>query len=873
MTSGGAVSLALKRAEENGLFSDVNLSVMWKNTECSESEALGESVELHMRHQVDVFIGPACHSALKAVSLLASYWEIPILSWFPIETNLTMTTDHSQLISLYGSYSDINDAIFGVLRHFSWSKIGILRFEDDFICNLLYDVIQRKLAHHQVGLLHSVAFADDSSATIRQGLEAIQARARRISGDVTLTENGVRIPKYRVLHYQNGELAIIGTVTTDYVPSPGIKVIWSAGETPKDSPKCGFHNELCIQPGGFPNHSAVIIGSVLTTAVVFGLVLTCFTYRRLHYERSLVRMTWSVDERDLKLSGKATLPTSSPPCAGGATSPKPLVRMNTSGTLGLGSACSLDRNQQLFTLIGNYRGCVVAVKRFKTVIDLTREVLKDLKALKELHHENLNAFIGAAFKQHGSLVLTQYCSKGSLQDVLENDDFKLDMTFKLSFAMDIARGMTFLHGSPIRSHGNLKSSNCVLDSRWVVKVTDYGVITEHLTSLPEDMGPHQYYSHKLWTAPELLRLEHPPRKGTQPGDVYSFGVILSEILLRTGPFSYNNKNPEEVVALVKTSGIPYRPAIPFTSDVTPASRDLMTSCWEECPDLRPNFTKVKKQLVQLNGGRKTSMFENMLKMLESHTNNLEELVTQRTRMLELEKQKTDKLLHQMLPKPVANQLKLGEIVQPETYEESTIFFSDIVGFTAISSSSTPMQVVNLLNELYITFDTIIPKHDVYKVETIGDAYMCVSGVPTRNGNRHVVEISNMALELLNDVRFFEIRHMPGEQLQLRIGVHTGPCVAGVVGLAMPRYCLFGDTVNMASRMESTGKELSIHISDVTNEALCQADSGFVTVRRGWIDVKGKGQVLTHWLIGKTYPTGVTNSSEPKPESDIMGSIG
>lgn len=92
-----------------------------------------------------------------------------------------------------------------------------------------------------------------------------------------------------------------------------------------------------------------------------------------------------------------------------------------------------------------------------------------------------------------------------------------------------------------------------------------------------------------------------------------------------------------------------------------------------------------------------------------------------------------------------------------------------------------------------------------QVETIGDAYMCVSGLPRRNGKKHSGEIANMALDLLNGVTNFKIRHLPGSKLQLRIGLHTGGCAAGVVGTAMPRYCLFGDTVNMASRMESTGK--------------------------------------------------------------------
>ena len=91
------------------------------------------------------------------------------------------------------------------------------------------------------------------------------------------------------------------------------------------------------------------------------------------------------------------------------------------------------------------------------------------------------------------------------------------------------------------------------------------------------------------------------------------------------------------------------------------------------------------------------------------------------------------------------------------------------------------------------------------METIGDAYMCVSGVPVRNDDRHAAEIANMALDLLAETVEFKIRHRPGTRLQLRIGLHTGPCAAGVVGLTMPRYCLFGDTVNTASRMESNGE--------------------------------------------------------------------
>ena len=123
-----------------------------------------------------------------------------------------------------------------------------------------------------------------------------------------------------------------------------------------------------------------------------------------------------------------------------------------------------------------------------------------------------------------------------------------------------------------------------------------------------------------------------------------------------------------------------------------------------------------------------------------------------------------------------------------------------------------------------------------QVETIGDSYMCVSGIPKRNGDRHVAEIANMALSIREAVENFRIRHMPERPMQVRIGLHTGPCAAGVVGLTMPRYCLFGDTVNMASRMESNGLAMKIQLSPDCNSALT-AVGGYVTSLRGPIPIK------------------------------------
>lgn len=235
--------------------------------------------------------------------------------------------------------------------------------------------------------------------------------------------------------------------------------------------------------------------------------------------------------------------------------------------------------------------------------------------------------------------------------------------------------------------------------------------------------------------------------------------------------------------------------------------------------------------------------------MEKYANNLEQLVDERTDQLQEEKKKTEALLLEMLPRPVAEQLKRGNKVEAESYDMVTIYFSDIVGFTNMSAESTPLQVVDFLNDLYTCFDSIIGNYDVYKVETIGDAYMVVSGLPIRNGNIHAGEIASMSLHLLEAIREFKIRHRPDDTLKLRIGIHSGPVCAGVVGLKMPRYCLFGDTVNTSSRMESTGEALRIHCSGECKKLL-DSLGGYLYEDRGKIPIKGKGELNTYWLTGE-----------------------
>ncbi|NWU88835.1 ANPRB protein, partial [Upupa epops] len=512
------------------------------------------------------------------------------------------------------------------------------------------------------------------------------------------------------------------------------------------------------------------------------------------------------------------------------------------------SSCTAAANvsrKQHFTQTGTYDGRTVAIKKImKRAFTLSKSIRKEVKQVRELDHLNLCKFIGGCIEVPNIAIVTEYCPKGSLSDVLLNEDIPLNWGFRFSFATDIAQGMAYLHHHKMY-HGRLKSTNCVIDDRWVCKIADYGLQSYRKEDSPEDPGLHQQHLIQIFTAPEIHSLsDFEPNSMT---DVYSYAIILLEIAPRSDPMLKDNEHSAEYAwcpTLAELISEKDENSCPCPTDYI----ELIRRCREKNSSQRPTFEQVKKMLYKMNPN-KVSPVDMMMTLMEKYSKHLEILVSERTQDLMHEKQKTDRLLYSMLPKQVADNLRQGKHAQAQSYLSATIFFSDIVGFTQLSSSSTPYQVIHLLNKLYTTFDEIIDSYDVYKVETIGDAYMVVSGLPKENGILHAGEIASMALDLVDVCKTFKIPHKPNTLLKVRAGIHSGTVVAGVVGTKMPRYCLFGDTVNTASRMESTSEALKIQCSSSAYQLLEQIGE-YVLVCRGTLQVKGKGDMVTYWLEGK-----------------------
>ncbi|KAL3105088.1 hypothetical protein niasHT_028760 [Heterodera trifolii] len=672
------------------------------------------------------------------------------------------------------------------------------------------------------------------------------------TGLITFDADGNRQPNFFVtmLNALNVPIVTMNVNITNralkferlYSSEASLWVNWG-GVRPMTTPLCGYNGTMCGQVTVY-----ILIGIALMLLMLVAALLGIgYAIREKMREKQrltrecLIPFTALRNPKELRSSAEELLK---------ADTEKSMrsMRSSQSGStrLTVGSHKAQQRETANCAFFVFNREIVLAMK-YHVRVRILSEDLAIIRKLRQLDHDNLNKLYGICTEGPLLFAIWRSCQRGTLKELIAKEQYVGDNFVMFALMRDIANGLIAIHQSFIGAHGLLSSENCLISDSWQVKISDFGLnMIRESQTVPKNAV--------LWTAPELLRENS--RKGTKEGDVFSFAIICVEMVNRETVWNgvERDEDIDEILYRLKRTNttIPHRPQLHPRAEINQSLIHLIRDCWSEVPSERPRMDNVRtmlKQMVQQDGSSQNLM-DYVFGMLEQYASSLEQEVEERTKELVEEQRKSDILLCRMLPRQVADKLKLGESVEPESFQMATIFFSDVVSFTTLAGKCSPLQVVNLLNGLYTAFDGIIDMHDCYKVETIGDGYLVCSGIPKRNGEQHAKEIAELSFAFLRTVCSFRVDHLPSERVNLRIGFHSGPAVAGVVGLTMPRYCLFGDSVNTASRMESNGKAGRVHISSSANHFLTNVIGGYVTEPRGEVIIKGKGVMETFWLLGR-----------------------
>eukprot|EP00526_Cylindrotheca_closterium_P001767 CAMPEP_0113659478 /NCGR_PEP_ID=MMETSP0017_2-20120614/32381_1 /TAXON_ID=2856 /ORGANISM="Cylindrotheca closterium" /LENGTH=1078 /DNA_ID=CAMNT_0000574035 /DNA_START=785 /DNA_END=4021 /DNA_ORIENTATION=- /assembly_acc=CAM_ASM_000147 len=461
---------------------------------------------------------------------------------------------------------------------------------------------------------------------------------------------------------------------------------------------------------------------------------------------------------------------------------------------------------------------------FKKNLSWTRsDFIEEMKTLTHLRHPNIITIMGAVIEK-GSVpqLIMEFMEHGSLAEVLQNPTIALESELILRILQDIAQGVRFLHScDPQVIHGDLKSGNVLIDSTFRAKLSDFGF---------SGRKPSNASGTPLWMAPELLTGKS---LNTTKSDMYAVGIIISEVVSREEPYHDETENTAELLHKIADRKEHKRPRLHINCPVK--LRKLIQFLWHHDPDQRPTASALDNRLKELDAHvlDKCSFSANLLRRSNKMIDPNDEV----------------DFLYQAFPRHVADVLRVGGKVEPESHNCVTILFSDIVGFTTIASKVEPIKVSQLLDRLYLKFDKLTQKHDLFKIETIGDAYMCAGNLAKDQSSDHVKRVAlfaNDAIQAASETLIDEEDPSMG-YVHIRAGFHSGPVVSSVVGSLNPRYGLFGDTVNVASRMESNSDGGKVLCTKESAMLLVSQGSDVLVRLRGETPIKGRGKMTTYWV--------------------------
>jgi adenylate cyclase len=279
----------------------------------------------------------------------------------------------------------------------------------------------------------------------------------------------------------------------------------------------------------------------------------------------------------------------------------------------------------------------------------------------------------------------------------------------------------------------------------------------------------------------------------------------------------------------------YVPILVLTADVSPDVKQRALS--EGAKDFLSKPFDPDEVLARIKNLLET-------RLLHLQLENRNRILAQAMRELDEERELSEQLLLNVLPHSIADRLKHEKGIIADRFSEATVLFADIANFTPVSSRLAPEEVVLWLNDVFSSLDRLVEQHRVEKIKTIGDCYMMVSGLPTPRPD-HAEVAAELALALRDEMANRIAPH--GRPMRMRIGIHSGPVIAGVIGTDKFAYDLWGDTVNTASRMESHGVEGAIQVTETTYQRLQPC---YEFEERGVVEIKGKGVMRTYFLTGK-----------------------
>ena len=363
---------------------------------------------------------------------------------------------------------------------------------------------------------------------------------------------------------------------------------------------------------------------------------------------------------------------------------------------------------------------------------------------------------------------------------------------------------------------------------------------------------------------------------------------MSEILAREPPYESVRKDQPvaEMIKKIQIGKHPLvRPVITRTEGVPEQLKWLMYNCLGEEAHQRPNTSMILANIKDIMRILKIpdNMVENMIKRMEGYAASLENNVKEATNELVEEKNRTEKILNTILPKNIADKLISGQSVEPEAFANVSLTFFDFVNMPQMAASSTAAQIIELVNDVNEALAQLNAAYDVYKIETNLDGYMVngeccqfsgiihssqiASGLPSTNGSEHSRQVALYVLHLVYKMNSqFRIKHRPEQKLQFRIGCHSGPVAAGVVGSVLPRYCVFGDTTLITEQVEKHAEPAKILVTENMKKELdLNFGSQFLLEDAEELKLGDKITVHTYWLVSDTDSK---NRNQPTCVEDV-----